>query len=77
MTLQQTIIRDLATLDEAELDQVAQYLSFLKFRSRAKRQPQAAQQDWEALYREAADDDRALAETGLSEYATNLASEDN
>ena len=32
MTLQQTIIRDLATLDEGDLTQVAQYLSFLKFR---------------------------------------------
>ena len=76
MTLQQTIVRDLATLDEAELDQVAHYLSFLKFRSRAKRQQQARPEDWEALYGEAADDDRALAEAGLSEYAASLASED-
>lgn len=76
MTLQQTIVRDLASLDEADLDQVAQYLSFLKFRGRAKQLPQAAPQDWEALYREAADEDRALAEAGLSEYAKGLASED-
>ena len=76
MTLQQTIVRDLATLDEAALDQVAQYLSFLKFRSRTKQQPQAAQQSWEASYHEAADEDRALAEAGLSDYADGLASED-
>ena len=76
MTLQQSIVRDLATLDDAELDQVAQYLSFLKFRSRAKQQPQSASQDWGAAYREAASDDRALAEAGLSEYAASLASED-
>ena len=55
---------------------MAQHLSFLKFQRRAKRQLQAASQDWGAAYREAADDDRALAEAGLSEYATNLASED-
>ena len=76
MTLQQTIVRDLATLDETELDQVAQYLSFLKFRGRAKRQPSAAPQDWDALYREAADDDREMAEAGLSDYAKGLRSED-
>ena len=45
MTLQQTIIRDLATLDEGDLTQVAQYLSFLKFRVRVNRQPNAAPQD--------------------------------
>ena len=75
MTLQQTIVRDLATLDEADLDQVAQYLSFLKFRGRAKQLPQAAQQDWEALYREAADEDRALAEAGMSDYSQILDSD--
>ena len=76
MTLQQTIVRDLATLDDAELDQVAQYLSFLKFRGRAKQQPQAAPQEWEALYREAANEDRELAEAGLSDFAQGLARED-
>ena len=76
MTLQQTIVRDLATLDEAELDQVAQYLSFLKFRSRAKQQPQAVSQEWDP-----ADDDRALVEAnetvadiqqGRADYAAGL-----
>jgi hypothetical protein len=76
MTIQQSIVRDLATLDETELNQVAQYLSFLKFRGRAKRQPEAAPQSWEALYREAADEDRELAEAGLSDYANGLTSED-
>ena len=76
MTLQQTIIRDLATLDEGDLTQVAQYLSFLKFRVRVNRQPSAAPQDWEALYREAAEEDHALAEAGLSDYSANLARED-
>ena len=76
MTLQQTIVRDLATLDESELDHVARYVSFLKFQGRAKHQPQAAPQDWEALYREAADEDRELAEAGLSDYAKGLRKED-
>ena len=77
MTLQQSIVRDLAALDEADLNQVAQYLSFLKFRGRADRQPPAAPQDWEALYRESAEEDRALAEAGLGDYSASLAREDS
>ena len=77
MTLQQSIVRDLAALDEADLNQVAQYLSFLKFRGRAHHQPLAAPQDWEALYRESAEEDRALAEAGLGDYSESLAREDS
>ncbi len=76
MTLQQTIVRDLATLDEAELNHVAQYLSFLKFRERTRRQPTSEQPDWERLYQEAANEDRELAEAGIADYSASLASED-
>ena len=76
MTLQQTIVRDLATLDEADLNQVAQYLSFLKFRGRTNCQPKAAPQDWERLYQDAANEDRELAEAGMADYSASLASED-
>ena len=76
MTLQQTIVRDLATLDEAELDQVAQYLSLLMVRAQAKQQsPQSSPHEWETLYRDAAEDDRALAEAGMSDYARILDSD--
>lgn len=76
MTLQQTIARDLATLDEAELGQVAQYLSLLKIRAQARQQsPQTSPQEWEALYRDAAEDDRALAEAGMSDDAQILDSD--
>ncbi len=76
MTLQQTIVRDLATLDEAELGQVAQYLSLLKIRAQARQQsPQSSPQEWQALYRDAAEDDRSLAEAGMSDYAKGLASD--
>lgn len=76
MTLQQTIVRDLATLDEAELNQVAQYLSFLKFRERTRRLQTSDQSDWERLYQEAANEDRELAEAGMADYSAGLASED-
>ena len=76
MTLQQAIVRDLATLNEAELAQVAQYLSFLTFHDRVNRQPSTTPQDWEALYRDAADEDRELAEAGMADYSVGLANED-
>lgn len=76
MTLQQAIVRDISTLDESELVQVAQYLSFLKFRERTRRQPTSEQPVWESLYQEAANEDRELAEAGMADYSASLASED-
>ena len=52
-TLRQTVARDLATLDDAELAQVAQFVSFLKFRRRMNHQPKAEPQECQTLYRDA------------------------
>ncbi len=65
----------LSDLTEAQLRQVAEYLEFLKFRERRKSEPQIDEAEIEALYAEFADEDRELAESGLTEYAANLSTE--
>jgi hypothetical protein len=66
----------LSDLTEAQLRQVAEYLEFLKLRERRKGEPRLDEAELEALYAEFADEDRELAESGLTEYATNLERED-
>ncbi|MGH9753823.1 MAG: hypothetical protein ACREA2_13670 [Blastocatellia bacterium] len=66
----------LSYLTEAQLREVAEYLEFLKFRERRKGEPQIDETELEALYAEFADEDRELAESGLTEYAATLERED-
>ena len=66
----------LSDLTEAQLRQVAEYLEFLKFRERRKDDSQLDNAELEAFYVEFADEDRELAESGLTEYAANLERED-
>lgn len=76
MTLKQQVTQDLERLDEEKLREVADFVAFLEFRTR-----RSAVQEWDdaelsALYAEFADEDRVLAEAGLSDYAAGLAKED-
>ncbi|MDQ3253264.1 MAG: hypothetical protein M3R15_05050 [Acidobacteriota bacterium] len=66
----------LAELNDTQLQTVAEFLEFLKFRERRRVEPQFDDAALEALYGEFADEDRELAEIGLAEYAANLERED-
>lgn len=76
MTIKEQVAEDLKTLNEVELKQVAEYLAFLKFRSRSKSIPQFDEARLAALYAEFADEDRNLADEGMSEYVESLEKED-
>ena len=76
MTVKERISEELGTLTESELRQVAQYVAFLRFRARVRRSTIPDQTQWAALYGEAADEDRDLAEAGMTDYAQSLAEED-
>jgi hypothetical protein len=66
----------LTELSEAQLQTVAEFLDFLKFRERRKIERQFDESEIAALYGEFADEDRELAEDSLAEYADNLKLED-
>jgi hypothetical protein len=67
----ETIKQEIDHLDNAQLSQLAEYIAFLKFRSRFQQAtPDLAQ--FANLYQEFAEEDHQLAEAGLSDYANQL-----
>ena len=76
ISTKEKVVTSLAELNDTQLQTVAEFLEFLKFRERRRIQPQFDDAALEALYAEFTDEDRELAEVGLAEYATNLERED-
>ncbi len=76
ISTKEKVVTGLAELNDAQLQTVAEFLEFLKFRERRKFETQFDDVELETLYGEFADEDRELAEAGLSEYAVNLERED-
>jgi len=69
--------RTIDSLSEPELRQVAEYLSFLRFRSRVQRKSSIGEKKLAELYAQFSDDDRQLAEEGIEDYNRDLLAEDN
>ena len=76
ISTKEKVVTSLAELSDTQLQTVAEFLEFLKFRERRRVEPQFDDASLEALYAEFADEDRELAEVGLAEYAANLERED-
>lgn len=75
MSIKEQVVEELKSLSETELKEVAEYLAFLKFRSR-RAAPALDEAQLAALYAEFADEDRNLAEEGIADYAEGLLEED-
>jgi hypothetical protein len=76
VTIKEYVTQVLEGLSEDELQQVADYLAFLKFRARVCGKPHLDPIRIGALYAESAEEDLALAEEGMVDYGTGLAAED-
>ena len=76
ISTKEKVVTGLAELNDMQLQTVAEFLEFLKFRERRHFETQFDDVELEALYAEFADEDRELAEVGLSDYAANLERED-
>lgn len=72
MSLKEFVAHEVETLQENELQAVAEYLSFLKFRSRIS----INEARLAALYSEFEQEDQELAEAGIADYAAVLSNED-
>ena len=68
MTIKEQVTKNIESLSESELHLVAEYLTFLKFRSRFQRKPSIDEDKLAALYAEFAHEDHQLAEEGMEEY---------
>ena len=76
MSLKEQVVQELNSLSETEIKQVAEYVTFLKFRTRITLAPTLDETKLAALYAEFAEEDRELAEEGMSAYAVGLIRED-
>jgi hypothetical protein len=72
MSLKEFVAHEVETLGETELQSVAEYVSFLKFRSRTS----LDEARLASLYSEFEQKDRELAEGGINDYALALSQED-
>ena len=76
MNIREQVTRTIESLSESELRQVAEYLSFLKFRSRVQRKTSIDEKRLAQLYAEFSNEDRELAEEGIEDYNEDLLAED-
>ncbi|NJN94308.1 MAG: hypothetical protein HC875_09560 [Anaerolineales bacterium] len=76
MTLKEQVVQELNSLSETEIKQVAEYVAFLKFRTRHPLTFTLNETKLAALYAEFAEEDRELAEAGMADYSAGLARED-
>ena len=75
MSLKEYVVHELDALDDTKLQQVADYLEFLRFKSRPKA-PMLTDAQLATLYAEFADEDREFADEDMEDYAHALAAED-
>jgi hypothetical protein len=76
MTIKEYVTDVIGNLDETELREVADYLAFLRFRTRARAVSRPDSSSLASLYGEFGEEDRAMAEEGLSDYQQSLLMED-
>ena len=77
MTAMKDLIQqELEKLDREQLKQVFEFIAFLKFRARLVTNLAVDESNLATLYSEFAEEDRQLAELGISEYAELLKHED-
>ncbi len=76
MTIKERINQELNQFTEDQLREVANFIAFIKFRSRLTNLPQSNPSQIANLYSQFAEEDRLLAEEGISEYAELLQQED-
>jgi hypothetical protein len=67
MITKEEIVQTVDQLSPSELEQLAQFLAFIKYQSRVTAVPSLDESQLAALYAECAEEDRALAE-GISDY---------
>ncbi len=76
MSIKEYVTQAIEGLNEAELAQLAEYVTFLRFRTRLPVMPPIDKAQLAALYAEFGEEDRLLAEEGLEDYAAGLRVED-
>jgi hypothetical protein len=77
MSIKSQLVQELDNLSEEELGQLAEYMIFLKFRSKIKPVEKIEDSVLAEMYAEFAEEDKELAELGMPDYARGLEKEDS
>jgi hypothetical protein len=72
----ESIKQDLDRLTQNQLQQVAEFIAFLKFRNQRRHRVVIDPMQLADMFTEFADEDRSLAEAGMNDYALMLHQED-
>ena len=75
MTVREHLVREIGRFDEKQLYEIEEYVAFLKFRSRFM-SPSFNEEQMAQLYGEFAEEDRNLAEEGITDCINSLTRED-
>ncbi|MBC7527993.1 MAG: hypothetical protein H7308_10625 [Chthonomonadaceae bacterium] len=76
MSIKEAVVHRLSNFDDATLRKVADYLDFLRYQLRSLNRLFPEEIDLATLYSEFVEEDRNLAEEGMTEYSQALATED-
>ncbi len=76
MIIREQLFQELGQLSEEDLKRVADYVSFLKSKARTGRVVRLDEANLKALYAEAGEEDRMIAQEGMAEYSAGLKKED-
>ena len=76
VSVREQVAQTIEKLSDAEIQLVAEYLSFLKFRARTQIISPPNETQLAELYAESANEDRFLAEEGMGDYIEGLHAED-
>lgn len=76
MTMKEELLYEIDSFKESELEKLMEYVKFLKIRHILTPHKNNEEKDYASLYAEFEQDDRELAEQGVTEYAIHLHRED-
>jgi hypothetical protein len=71
----ETIQQEIEQLNDTQLEEIVQFIEFVKFRSKFQKKVTDLNQ-FASLYQDFAQEDRELAEIGMTDYANQLRRED-
>jgi len=76
MTVKENLVKEIEELNKQQLNEVKEYVAFLKFRSHFISHSSFDEGRIAKLYNKFAKEDRDLAEEGMTDYMSNLIKED-
>jgi len=76
MSVKEHLKEEIERLDEDQLLEIEDFLSFLKFRSLINRPSPISQEQIARLYSESGEEDRLMAEQGMADFSFGLVRED-